>query len=854
MQAMEVAAGNHERDRIKGKCQMLLRTAESLKRADARQQAEASARALKGPVSSRTLTTKEQIILLEGSKLNGFIFQPWDSDPDPEEFNLRDEEGLFTYGSPSRPARALSNPYSDTAELGLSKRQLKVFDGWKRPSEMFPLLEGDATGGPTMSHDTMIDLAQDITADCSVVASLCALAARVERGHPKVSSGSRPPVLRSNDALKLLGSVIFPYDQSKKVPLISASGKYTFKLYFNGCFRKVVIDDRLPRSCTARLLHVIDRNNPRLLWPALLEKAYLKVRGGYDFPGSNSGTDLGLLTGWIPEQVFLQSDDIVPAQLWQRIYRSFNYGDVMVTLGTGRLTSREEAELGLAGEHDYAVLNMKAIGDHCLLLVKNPWSEGTVWKGTTYESNILEASDEEESGRSWTKGLREALPGTDKPTPGTFWIDLNNVMQHFESIYLNWNPGFFSHRQDLHFKWDLTSACPSASCFRRNPQYSVRSNAGGVVWVLLNRHFKVNESRLGVARSDEANAARPKCGFISMYAFASDGCRVFLSDGAVHRGPYVDSPQTLLQLELPPNATHTIVASQQNLRPSLYAFSLSFFSRSTLNVLPATDPYPHNIILHSAWTLATAGGNATSASYPQNPQFALHLSHPSALYLLLETANPDLSIHVKLVWANGQRVASITTRDIVGESGEYRRGCALAELHNVAPGAYTIVCSTFEPMQLGKFTLRVGTHVPNATVVPIPAEAAGRLSTMLAPARFKAGTSKLLVPLRAPSLTRLKIIARYPPRTTGARTPLKLSIELAQGLSKSVLAVSSGGEFSDAPMGVRTDDLDVEPAMEDRGGVWIVLEKLGLGDGGEIQVEILSDERVLVGEWCIGED
>ena len=54
------------------------------------------------------------------------------------------------------------------------------------------------------------------------------------------------------------------------------------------------------------MLHVVDRNNPSLLWPAIVEKAYLKVRGGYDFLGSNSGTDLWILTGWIPDQMFLQ--------------------------------------------------------------------------------------------------------------------------------------------------------------------------------------------------------------------------------------------------------------------------------------------------------------------------------------------------------------------------------------------------------------------------------------------------------------------------------------------------------------------------------------------------------------------
>lgn len=105
---------------------------------------------------------------------------------------------------------------------------------------------------------------------------------------------------------KLLENIFYPYDNQNSIPRLSENGKYIFRLHFNGCFRKVVIDDRLPASKSSRRLHVFDRQNPGLLWPALVEKAYLKVRGGYDFPGSNSGTDLWVLTSWIPEQTFLQ--------------------------------------------------------------------------------------------------------------------------------------------------------------------------------------------------------------------------------------------------------------------------------------------------------------------------------------------------------------------------------------------------------------------------------------------------------------------------------------------------------------------------------------------------------------------
>lgn len=111
---------------------------------------------------------------------------------------------------------------------------------------------------------------------------------------------------------QMVSSIFHPFDHHLSEPELSPNGKYIFRMHFNGCFRKVIIDDRLPASRNEQTLHVMDRNNPGLLWPALVEKAYLKVRGGYDFPGSNSGTDIWVLTSWIPEQIFLQRYGFVP--------------------------------------------------------------------------------------------------------------------------------------------------------------------------------------------------------------------------------------------------------------------------------------------------------------------------------------------------------------------------------------------------------------------------------------------------------------------------------------------------------------------------------------------------------------
>ncbi|PKX89608.1 calpain-like protease PalBory [Aspergillus novofumigatus IBT 16806] len=802
MKALSLAATTNDKQSLDAKCKEWLSRAEKIKEAKDWRSAirihERHAAELQTPVSTRTLTTREEIILLEGAKLNGFIFPPWAGPPSLEEFEPSEGGQLFI----------------DKPDLHLSDKQKDIFDGWKRPSELLAHAGGDTS---VMSVPDKTDLVQDVLTDCSVVASLCATTSRSERGLDK----------------RYL-PVIYPCEYDTGRPKPSPSGRYILRFYFNGCFRKVVIDDRLPSSKTSRSLYVVDRNNPIFLWPALVEKAYLKLRGGYDFPGSNSGTDLWVLTGWIPEQVFLHHEDVTSDQIWRRLFRSFQYGDVLLTIGTGKLTQKEEEELGLVSEHDYAILDMKEFKGRRQMLVKNPWAGVDTASGRT-ENALASNAPHDRSSLS----------------PGTFWMDCEMVFQNFENLYLNWNPSLFRYRQDIHFTWDLAAGKGVPGCFVKNPQFAVTSESGGTVWLLLGKHFRTID-RPGYSSSEDSQA-----GFISIYVFNTDGKRVCLSDGALHRGPYVDSPNTLMRLEMPPRTTYTAVVSEESLPALSQNFTLSALSISPVHIAPSQNKYTCVSKVQGSWMPSTAGGNAESARYPTNPQFTLTLSNATDVSILLESSDTELAIHAKLFFSNGKRVTRVRNRDIITDSGDYRRGAALAEKRHLDKGVYTIVCSTFAPDQLGRFTLWVSSMVP-CEVKPLSSEAAGRRAVLSDIGVLPPGRDRMLAPLQVPRLTRIKLIARSRRSTIGSHpvgpSPVLMTVELGQGPYKEILATSEDGDHSDAISGVRIEDFDLHPCLEDSRGVWIVLERIG-GPGGQVEdhfeVEALAEERVEIGEWFV---
>jgi hypothetical protein len=79
------------------------------------------------------------------------------------------------------------------------------------------------------------------------------------------------------------------------------------------------VDDFLPFDTSRN--PCCSYSTSRELWVSLIEKAYLKVHGGYGFPGTNSGVVLLALAGWMPESFdnsVLRVNARDKADAWQR--------------------------------------------------------------------------------------------------------------------------------------------------------------------------------------------------------------------------------------------------------------------------------------------------------------------------------------------------------------------------------------------------------------------------------------------------------------------------------------------------------------------------------------------------------
>lgn len=508
--------------------------------------------------------------------------------------------------------------------------------------------------------------------------------------------------------------------------------------------------------------------------------------------------------------------------------------------------------MGLIGEHDYAVQDINSTGGIRRLLVKNPWSNDAACTGSGKHNAIKAADTRAESMRPNHHQSEGFLPSS-----GTLWLTIEDVAQHFESMYLNWNPNSFPHRYDHHFAWDIPSIYISASLVR-NPQFSVATTKGDPIWVLVSRHFVDAELDIARKRTGSMAAVARQLGFMSILVFNSNGNKVQTTDGATYRGPYVDSPQTLARLDTEPGMKHTIVLDQHQFPLSNYTFTMSIFSHEKLNVKVAGEAMAHITEHHGAWTRRTAGGNASCSTYFLNPQYKLTLSQASALSILLSTDNRDIHVHIDVVWGGGYRAMTVRAKDLVASSGEYRQMCAVADIPELDAGSYTLVCSTFEVGQVAAYSLRVSSMKP-VTLDSVPTDAAGRLRTSLPSLRIGVMGEQWRAALSVSWLTRATVsldgIMPVPRSVaTGSCSSssmmLRVTVVHGWGPEQVIVAESGGGKFQDCTATIRTSEFDMEPRGERYEAMWLVIESIGSPQIAHlIQGEIFSDSPVLVSAW-----
>ncbi|XP_042232051.1 calpain-7-like isoform X2 [Homarus americanus] len=607
-------------------------------------------------LSGKSEYTKEEIdVLRRTSNVNGQDYVPFLAIDLKEKF-------------------AFSIPFNDKdGVLPLAPKQKKNFARWARPE--------DISSDPKMIE--VVDyysIKQTCVSDCSFVASV-AISALYEKRFKK----------------RLITDIIFPKNRNGD-PVYNPCGKYMIKLHINGIPRKVIIDDKLPVGHHGELLCSYSTNKNEF-WISLVEKSYLKVMGGYDFPGSNSNIDLYALTGWIPERVSIKDKDFNKEGTFRKIVERFHRGDVLVTVATGEMSDAEADRAGLVPTHAYAMLDIKEVKGKHLLMLKNPWSH-LRWKG-----NYSEMDQEH-----WTPDMCKLLNYDPKSAQtfdnGVFWIDYDSLCHFYDVIYMNWNPRLFSHTYCTHETWN-SGAGPVRDLYNigENPQYSleVQCPGGTAVWLLLTRHIT------------EIEDFRNNKEYITLLVYKTGGKKVFypFDPAPFIDGVRINSPHYLCKMILKEPGTHkfTLVVSQYEKHLTIH-YSLRVYSTCPFSLHKIKNYCKHKNEITGKWSGETAGGCPNHpATYKNNPMYQFRTDSDLQCLRIELKAPKDIQVGFEAVCVEAKNTEA-SGHFAKKQSGAYRSGFVVMEIFDLVAGVYNIIPSTFYPNTEAPYFLNLFSSAP----------------------------------------------------------------------------------------------------------------------------------------------
>jgi len=425
------------------------------------------------------------------------------------------------------------------------------------------------------------------------------------------------------------------------------------------------------------------------------------------------------LTGWIPERLFLperlhelRDFETHPERAWERVSSSNSYGDCLITVSTSRNISKEEADhVGLVTGHAYAVLNVfKTSTGVRLLQCKNPWANKS-WRGSY---SIMDPA--------WTPQLCSEIGYNPveaaKIDDGVFFISWDDIIKYFRNIYLSWNPMLFSCVSITHSRWLSSNLAPKDDYnVGDNPQYIISLSDNAIkekasIWILISRHITKQEQE-----GEESTE------FISLniHRNSNDLPRIWYPGGksCVVRGVYTNNPHILMRYDVncPKDKFLSLVLAQHN-KTSNINYTLTCYCTHDFK-FGTSKKLPIKLDFCAEWTKETCGGAPGRGHFFSNPQFLVNVPPGGAYVQFSCTTDANIFCNIALVKSDGSRVNSVGNSDL--HAGKYRPAFAITDVCSVGAGNYTLIASTFDPCEIGRFLVTAYSSVP-LVVKSIPEE------------------------------------------------------------------------------------------------------------------------------------
>lgn len=215
-------------------------------------------------------------------------------------------------------------------------------------------------------------------------------------------------------------------------------GFYIVKIYYEGYYRYIIIDDYLPvnEDGTPRFGDSKDYDE---FYVSIFEKAFAKKFGSYRaLTGRSISVALDILIGGTIRCL----DHKKQEEVWNALFEGTQQKSLMVTATAGE--GEEPVGNGLVSGHAYTVIGAYKLSDGIRLVeARNPWGNGE-WSGAFGDHD----------SRNWTNQRKREVEYENKNN-GVFFMTLSDFCQHFSYTYVcSMIPRLFPWKKRIIGNWN----------------------------------------------------------------------------------------------------------------------------------------------------------------------------------------------------------------------------------------------------------------------------------------------------------------------------------------------------------------------------------------------------------------